>query len=100
MNSLVPYDRQKRQKKLPLLWIEHSTSRNRLLGGTRSELQSGALPGELKRLDSCDLCRCQDTSSFEEDLTISTRASTAYSSIIHAEQPTETAVLVRKSWLY
>jgi hypothetical protein len=34
---------------MPLLWIEHSTSRNRIECGTRSELQSGALPGELKR---------------------------------------------------
>jgi hypothetical protein len=40
---------EQKQKVLPLLWIEHSTSRNRIGCGTRSELQSGALPGELKR---------------------------------------------------
>ena len=42
---------QKKCRDMPLLWIEHSTSRNRIDDtGTRSELQSGALPGELKRL--------------------------------------------------
>jgi hypothetical protein len=41
----------RKQKQLPLLWIEHSTSRIRIsYTMTRSELQSGALPGELKRL--------------------------------------------------
>ena len=41
----------KMTKGMPLLWIEHSTSRNRMCMRDSSELQSGALPGELKRLD-------------------------------------------------
>ena len=40
----------KKVKVMPLLWIEHSTSRNRMCMRDSSELQSGALPGELKRL--------------------------------------------------
>jgi hypothetical protein len=44
--AIVP---SRKKKKMPLLWIEPSTSRNRIGCGTRSELQSGALPGELKR---------------------------------------------------
>ena len=55
---------QKKHGDVPLLWIEHSTSRNRIDDtGTRSELQSGALPGELKRLFPWQQCQKCNTNS-------------------------------------
>ena len=43
------------QRKMSLLWIEHSTSRYRTADVDRSGLQSGALPSELKRLEKTSL---------------------------------------------
>jgi hypothetical protein len=71
--------------------------------GTRSELQSGALPGELKRLDSCLSARAKNNSSFANVATIFSRHLEAASRVVQycvVANTSETRMLIEKSWLY